>query len=158
MPLNLLGAPRGTPVTLNGNSFFKYNFAFQSLKLCEGCIIAHLSGFFFSCCFGCFCSMTLREYVAGLAGWQEDPEGICEGRGCWRALQGGRTHAWQSVILAACWEVVAGTCCPPKHTWALVQSTLICTAPDPQTYRAQVQRGMADRDPLSALLLGPCFP
>lgn len=46
--------------------------------------------------------------------WQENLEGICEGKGCWRTLQGGGTHTWHSLTHAACWGVVADTCCSPK--------------------------------------------
>lgn len=44
---DLLGATSGNPVALNGNSFLKYIFAFQSLKLCEDLIMAHLNGALF---------------------------------------------------------------------------------------------------------------
>lgn len=86
-----------------------------------------------------FCSRTSRQYVADLAVWQEDLEGICAGKGCWRTPQGGGTCTWHSPICAACWEAAAGTPWPPKHTWALVQHLLICTAQTPQNCRAQMQ-------------------
>lgn len=156
VPLNILGVPCGTPVALNDNSFLKYIFTFQSLKLCEGCITAHQSVWGFCVCLFwqffvvvVFVAWHWGSVLLASGGplWQENLEGICEGKGCWRTLQGGGTHTWHSLTHVACWGVVAGTCCPPKHTWALAQSGLISTAGSPQNCRALLQWRMADRWP-----------
>lgn len=84
MPLHLLGIS----VALNDNSFFRYIFAFQSLKLC---IIAHQSAFLFY--FGCLlvfltrCGCGTWEQFSGGCGSSELTAGLDGCRGLFQPKQ-----------------------------------------------------------------------
>lgn len=117
VPLDLLGAPRGTPVALNDNRVFLIYFCISEPEIMWGLYHCPSEWVFFV--------VVLVGFVAwhwgcvSLAWWG--------GRRTWRAFvraeaAGGLCRVegptpypcLSSLIHAACWEAVAGACCPPK--------------------------------------------